>query len=338
MKDNMKNFREDSNLILKDVYVTDELKIKTLEKCANKRRSKAKPLIAATASVAILIATFIVNYFSHKSPIANNYVNKAINYEYKDSIHSETPKEPSKITDNKDLAKSNYSSLKDENDSKASIKSKNSTSDSKSSKSSTVDVAADTVKQSTNNTTDNTTEQNTNNTTKQDINTTTEQNTNSTSKLSRPSDNISQNGVGTKESKGISVSSSVSDNLTFADEPLTMEDAKKYFQSKILIPSNIPEGFDLTDISIPDDKLNCISLRYSSKSTFFELLQSKNLSKLEGTKVVSIENNKAYVSSVKDEKSNTIITKITWITNNIQYSLSGNLPDNSLINIAKSIK
>jgi hypothetical protein len=331
MKDNLKNFREDLNLILKDIYVTDELKIKTLENCTNKRRLKTKPLIATTASVAILIATFTVNYFSHKSPIANNYVNKSINYEYKNPIHSETPKEPSKITDNKDLAKSNYSSLKDKNDSKANIKSENSTSDNKSSKSSTVDVPADTTKQNTNSTI----EQNTNNTTKQDTNATTEQNTNSTSKLSRPSDNISQNLV---ENNDISVSSSASDSLAFSDEPLTMNDAEKYFQSKILIPSNIPEGFDLTDISIPDSKLKCINLRYSSNSTFFQILQSKNLSKLEGTKVVSIENNKAYVSYFKDEKSNTTITKITWITNNIQYSLSGNLPDNSLINIAKSIK
>jgi len=349
MRDNMKNFREASNTILKDIYVTDELKRKTLEKCTNKRFSKLSPLLVSTASAAVLIVTFgVYNYFSYKPPIANNYINNSIKHEYKNSVNNKAPQSPSKIAENKNLDNSKYSALNNENN----IKNENSTLKDKSSDTSTVTKNTDIASQNTNNTTKpsdnislNGIDNNQSNSKLQNKSSDTSiitkntditsQNTNITTKSP---DNISLDEMDINQDKDIYVSAKAPADLTSSEESLNMLSAEKYFGSKILLPNNIPEEFNLTCISIPDYKLKCIKLNYSSNSTYFEILQNKNLSKLEGTKIISIENNKAYISSIKDEKSNIVITKITWIMNNIEYSLSGNLPENSLINVAKSIK
>lgn len=321
----MKNFRESSNIILKDIYATDELKRKTLEKCANKDLLKVKPLLALTASAAILIATLgVSNYFSHKPTIDNNYVSKSIKHEYKNSIHNENPKEPSKIAENNDFDKSNYSSsnnkindkTNNKTNNKTNIKNQNSTLQNKNSNTNTVTSSTNTSSKNANNSS---------------------QDTSNTTKHLKSPDSISQNGVDTNENMDTIVDPSATYGLTSSPQSLSMTDAEKYFESKILLPSNIPEGFNLTNVSIPDDKLKCIKLKYSSNSNFFEILQNKNLSELKGTKIISIENNKAYISTIKDEESNITITTISWIMNNVQYSLSGNIPDNSLINIANSI-
>lgn len=307
MRDNVKNFRETSNIMLKDIYVTDELKRETLEKCVNKKQLKVKPLFAATVSAAVLIVTLgLYNYFYHKSTFVNNYIDKSVKHEYKYSINNENLIKPTKNAKSEESDKSQY--LPSNNNIDPNTKKSGTTLQNKGSNINTYSVNKDTASQNI-----------------------------IANKPLKPSDNVLQDETGNNENEDISISSQVPNGLTVPKEPLNISNAEKYFESKILLPSNIPKGFKLTDIWISEDKSKCVKLRYDSDSAFFEILQSKNPSELEGTKTIFIGNNKAYISSIKDEKSNIIITKISWIMNDIEYSLSGNLSEDSIMNIAKSI-
>jgi len=341
MKDNMENFREVSNLLLKDIYVTDELKRKTLEKCTNKKFFKMNPLIASIVSAALLIATFGVhNYFLPKATIANNSTNNSIKHEYKNSVINENSKSDSKISEKTKLDNSKPVVLNNENN----IGNANSTLQSKSSDTSTVTKNTNNNAEASNNISQNGIDSNKNSSSSQTKDSDTsimDKNTDiasqNTTSTTESSNDISQNKMNDEQNEDMYLISKAPTGSASLSAPLNMASAEKYFGSEILVPNNIPEGFNLTDISIPDDKLKCIKLNYSSDSNYFELLQSKNLSELEGSKTIFIKDNKAYVSSTKDEQSNVVTTKIIWIMNNIEYSLYGNLPEDALINVAKSV-
>lgn len=327
MKDNMENLREASNTLLKDIYITDELMKKTLEKCNNKRFFKVTPLLASTISAALLIGTWgVYNYFLHKTTIANNYTNNSIKHEYKDTVNTVNSKDTSKVSENKNSDSSKSIALQNENN----TGNVNSTLQSKGSSTSTVTKNTNTSAEPFDNISKNGVDNS-------QINSTS-QNKDSTTNITNNNTYIApQSKMSNEENKDMYLKSEAPTVSASLSESLNMASAEKYFGSEILLPTNIPEDFNLTAISIPDEKLKCIKLNYSSNSTYFELLQNKNLSKLEGSKIITIKNSKAYVSSTKDEQSNTVTTKITWIMNNIEYSLYGNLPEDSLINIARSI-
>jgi hypothetical protein len=328
MKDNTKNFREASDVILKNIYVTDELKRRTLEKCTNRKGFVIKPILTATFSAALMCFLAIFIYFFHKPAVIDNPIAKSIDQEYKNSSNNEdkiqkTPKTASSndsdrshaaASDNKNNAKNN-TPVPEKKNKDIAMKDSNNIPQSKSID--TVNKNTETASQSKNDS-------------------------------YKPSYNVPQDSAYISNNKSISNSDSNSNSetslvpqaqlsLASVPEPLTIESAEKYFESKILLPSYIPEGFKLADVSIPDDKQKCIKLKYSSDSAYFEILQSKNLSKLEGTKNISIGNNTAYINSIKDEGTNTITTSITWIGDGIQYSLSSSLSEDSLIKIANSI-
>jgi hypothetical protein len=321
MNNNMKNFREASDLILKNIYVTNELKRKTLEKCTHRKVSKIKPVLTATFSSALIVFFGIFNYFFHKPTITDNHITKSINQGYKHSSNNENKiQEAPKIAEGIDSHKSHSAASNNIKNNEAVAQKKN------------IDIA---MKDS-----NNILQNNSINALNENVSTDSQSKNNS----NKPSDNILQNRVDAINSKSISNSRSnsnlvtqVNPSLASVPEPLNLEKAEKYFEGKVLLPSYIPEGFKLTDISIPDDKQKCIKLEYSLGSADFEILQTKDLSKLEGTESISIGNNIAYVNSVKDEKTNVVTTKITWILDNIEYSLSSSLPEDSLIKIAKSI-
>ena len=279
MKDNMEKFREISDIVLKDIYASDELKRKTLEKCTHKSFSKINPAMISTAAAVLIIAFGLGNYFFHNHNIA---VNNQAKIEYKDSVNNNSSQPPLVIAENKPNAED-----------KSSIK--------------TIDSITDTKKKDTS--------------------------VKSSNNVASSSDSTSQNEIA--NSQPITTSSNQEQALAATTKPLDLPEAEKYFGSSILIPKYIPEGLSLKSISIPNDKIKCIKLSYISRTAYFEILQNKNLSELKGTKIISIGNNKAYVSYIKDENSNIKTTTITWKMNSIQYYLTGNLPESFLINIAK---
>ncbi|WPC39714.1 DUF4367 domain-containing protein [Clostridium sp. JS66] len=310
MKDNLENFKQISDEILEDIYVTDELERKTLEKCNNKKIFKLNPLIVSTASVAALIVTFgIYNHFSHNTNVAYN----SVKHEDKNTIKENKglPKiaENKKVDDSKDLALNNEKKHNSESQNK--------------------NLNSNTITENPNLTTNTT---NTNTIIKKAD--TASQSSNDNNKPLSPSKDNSKDQMNTKKDVDKDIDRSVPEraNLSCSERPLDIEAAENYFEGKILLPSYVPQGFALTNISIPDHNEKCIKLSYSSDSSYFEILQSKNLSNLKEEKIISVGNNKAY------ESQNDTDTKISWITSDIQYTLSGNLTENSLIDIAKSIK
>lgn len=301
MKDNMEYFKEASNLLLKDIHTTEKLKKMTLEKCKSQKKNRIKPILATVASAAFLIMGFTYNYFFNNSTIPRNYVDNN-EQQYKNSNDSRKVKEDSKIKNTNELAKSVNDSSKNKGESSTSDINKADDNSKNTNTTSSVDSTAGSFKSP--------------NSTSTSVN--------STQSSLAPNENFS----GKESYKGLQGIASPQKNLDMAT-------AEKYFESKIITPSYVPDGFNLTDISIPDAKLKCIKLKYSSDSSYFEIYESKNLSNLDGSKTVYINANKAYVNYTKDSKSAT--TQIVWINNNVQYYLSSTLSEDSLINIAKSI-
>jgi len=302
MRDNIKNFRDESNEILKNICVTDELKKKTLERCSNRRSLKLKPVLIASAVFAILIFTFKLYNFSHKTDIARSYVkptqkyvDKSINNDHKGTEDDETLNEISKAKETENPILQHKSNAK------------NSTKNVSSNK--------DTAVQNKN-------------------------------VLPQDTDNYKVESPGTSQENEKEDDENHSGDLSAVRpsgvaspaESLSMEDAEKYFESKVLLPSYVPEGFELSNISIPCEGVKSISIRYSLNSKFFIIQESKDLSELEGDKTLYVGTSKAYVNYFKDEKSGNTITRVSWIMNGVEYSLYGNIQEDSIMRIANSIK
>lgn len=244
MNINMKKFRESSDLILKDIYVTDELKRKTLEKCTDRSLLKSKPLLAAAFSIALAVSLGTLMYSFNKTAITHNKIAKSIDQKYKNSSDSENEIQRTPDTAGRnDLERPHYAISNNEDNKQvhqnnnAAAKDPNTALQKKSTN--TTDKSVNTVPQSKSN-------------------------------PDKSSNDSSQNKTDASHSNDeIGPESKVSSSLAFSAEPLTVKKAEEYFQSTILLPSYIPEGFMLTDISIPDDKIKCIRLKYSSGSDFF---------------------------------------------------------------------
>ncbi|AKA67950.1 DUF4367 domain-containing protein [Clostridium scatologenes] len=312
MKDKLENFKQISDEILEDICVTDELERKTLEKCNNKRFFKLNPLIVSTISIAALIVTFgLYNHFSHNTNVAYNSV------KHEDENNIKKDKELPKIVENKKEDHSKDSTLNDEEkyDSETKNKKINSNTIIENTKL-PVDIKnTDTAIKKVD-----TPSQNSNNTNNKSLNPSEDNLKNAKNDIDKDVDKTAPQGV----------------NLSCSERPLDIEAAEEYFEGKISLPSYVPKGFTLINISIPDNNKKCVKLSYSSDAFYFEILQSKSLSNMQEDKTISVGNNKGCETSVKD--ANNTNTKISWINSDIQYTLSGNLPENSLIDIAKSIK
>ncbi|OAA91910.1 hypothetical protein WY13_00312 [Clostridium ljungdahlii] len=299
----MKNFRDESNEILKNICVTDELKRKTLERCSNKRCSngrslKLKPVLIASAVFVILIFTFKLYNLSHKTDIARSYVkpvqkyvDKSINNDHKGTKDNETLKEISKAKETENPI------VQDKSNAKNSTKN--------------VSSNKDTAVQNKNILPQNTDDY----------------------KVESSGTSQENEKEGDKNHSG-DLSAVRPSGLASSEESLSMEDAEKYFESKVLLPSYVPEGFELSNISIPCEGVKSISIKYSLNSKYFTIQESKKLSVLKGDKTLYIGAGKAYVNYFKDEQA----TSVSWIMNNVEYSLYGNIQENSLIGIANSIK
>ena len=129
--------------------------------------------------------------------------------------------------------------------------------------------------------------------------------------------------------------------LSDSSNSISIADAESFWGGKLLMPSYIPDGFELTDISLPksDSKEIYVKLNYSFKNIYFKVLQNKNTTSTSYTgKVVDINGSKAYITKSKDISNPSIITtEIDFIKNNVQYNITGNLQEDELVKIAKSI-
>lgn len=313
MKDEVKNFREVTDLMLKDIYVTDELKRKTLAKCVEKKSVIVNWRVLGTFSFSLILFFMIfINLFQNPT-IIDEQMAKFINNEEKIVLDEENKmKEIEEVTNDADFENTISSSSKEQDNMKNKVlppnkKDANAVMKSSHENSTAVNQKTGTFSQSTDNT-----------------------GKDNNSIIQDKADIVRSNSENNKE---IGANTS----LALAPEPLTIEKAEEFFQSKIKVPSYIPDGFKFVKIYIPDDNVKCVKLKYSSESAWFEISQSKEFSKLSEAQHIFIGNILAYVSFLKDANENITITTITWIRDNIQYSISGDLPEDLMIKIAESI-
>lgn len=343
MKDDIKNLKEITDLVLKDIYVTDELKSKTLELCRNEKSNILKPFLAVASSAAIIAISLTgYQYFSHK--VDNNLNNKQIVQSLNNTDSNNSINSTNKLDTNNSSSKTNentkpeiaYKSTKDKNSSNSNNVTESHNSVTPSTQESKK-VSVDNSKTSEKN--DSVVSPTKNDTAPIDKTSQTQVSQNSPDSIEINSNSILKDSFAEKNSNNI-VASRTAPSIAALTDTLSTADAEKYWGSKLLLPSYIPNNFELTDISIPkDNKEIYVKLTYSSKNNYFKITQNKNTKYNITGKLIDINGTSATVTQNKDETDSSLtITQITWVKDNIQYSAIGNISDVELINISKSIK
>lgn len=326
MKDNMRNLREITNLVLKDIHVTEKLKDDTLKKCKYKKKLRLKPIYAIGISTAIIIFALIdyhhyTNFHSNitKKYIYNNPIAR-VSIKALDKIIGKSTEPALKTTEDKSkksIPAEDNPSINSEisQNTKKDLDSKsNSTSDSKDSKSNI-------------NNNDNTT------TSLPESNDTTDY----------PVEN--KNLESEDKTAAANPTESPEETKTASPDMLSLANAQDYFGGNISMPSYIPENFALTNIHIPEDTETgkTITIDYSNpENKYFKLIQSKELSynsfNISGEKVSINDKIQGYIYIYNDPTvSDSPIVQIWWTKDNIEYTICGNISKDSILSIAKSI-
>ncbi len=323
----MRNLREITNLVLKDIYVTEKLKNDTLKKCKYKKKMKLKPAYAVGISAAIITLSLInYKYYANgdiaKKNIYNNPIAK-VSIQALDKIIGKSVEPSLKTTEDKskkatpDANNPSINSEISQNTKKDTDSKSNPTSDSKDSESNLNKNSSIKTSPSESKATDSQKE----------------------NKISEPVAKITEE-TPTKPLEESKVISSDMPNLASAQD---------YFGGNISIPSYIPENFTLTDIHIPEDTETekIVTMDYSNpENKYFKLTQSKkdkaistySSFNIAGEKVSINDAIQGYICIYNDPAvSNCSIVQISWTKDNIEYTLYGNISKDSILSIAKSI-
>lgn len=337
MSRDINNLKEITNSILEDIQVTEDLKLSTLKKCTEQKKYNLKPFFVTAASVAVIIFSIVSYKFIFHKPNSsfvtynNEIPKKSAKLNNGDSKYSNNKKDVNSNNSNetaskKQIQQNNQSTVKDNSStqniglSNNNIISTPSTSDKDKSKDNTADSPSPENKQATNSS--GTTELNNNTNTVEDA-----------------KQNASAN-ISAKDSID-SDTPMLKSALSESSKPISIADAENFWGGKLLMPSYIPEGFELTDISLPknDSKEIYVKLNYSFKNIYFKILQNKSTTSTSYTgKVVDINGSKGYVTKSKDSSNPSIMTtEINFVKNNVQYDIIGNIQEDELIKITKSM-
>lgn len=339
MNKDINNLREITDSVLEDIKVTDELKSLTLKKCKEEKKYNIKPIFITAASAAIMaFSVFSYKFILHNPNLTRNnskeVTHKSVSLNDLNNDHS-----------------SNKNNIANQDKLKNSVVTKES-------------QPKTTAQQNNHDTTlknnqggEKTTSSNNNKSSKL-TNSTKDKTLNKTEEI-KPASNLPENRTVNSISENSTLNTStdktneVPENSNLSkDTPSTkasldspkstsIADAESFWGGKILMPSYIPEGFEITDISIPKDnsKEICVKLNYSFENIYFKIVQNKSTTYTSyvGTSI-DIKGSKAYISKSKDaSNSNLMITEINWVNNNVQYTIIGNLSEDELTKILKSI-
>lgn len=339
MSKDINNLRKITDSVLEDIKVTDELKSLTLKKCKEEKKYNIKPILITAASAAIM--TFSI--FSYKFILHNPNLTQ--------NTSKEVAKKSVSLNDFKNDHAPDKNNIADQN------KLKNSISNNES--------QAKTAAQQNNSNTilknNQSGEKNTssNNNKNNKLISSSKNEISNKIKAANPSSNLPENKITSSISEpSISDNNADKANDTPVNNTLTKDipsmkasldsarstsiaDAERFWGGKILIPSYIPEGFELTDISMPKDnsKEVCVKLNYSFENSYFKIVQNKSTTYTSciGTSI-NIKGSKAYISKSKDTSNpNLTITEIKWVNDNVQYTITGNISEDELTKILKSI-
>lgn len=343
MKDDISNLKETTDLILKDIYVTDELKARTSEMCKKEKNKILVPFITAAASaVAITLSLTEYQYFSHRidsnlinTKQATHNINNNSNITMENADKTPDYTLNTKVNQNlsKDLTK-NYTN----NQNKVNLDTATNISKSKNSTEKTIANNNTILKDTSTNT----------------VSTDNDNKVASQNKIleKQMSETVLNNTVSdvtmapdtncTKESNSISDSIPINPSIRTVTGTLSTAEAEKYWGGAIILPSYIPSGFELTDISIPkDDKEKYVKLTYSLNNTYFKITENKSTKYNITGKSIIMNNINITITVDKNDTSNTttnaIIIQIVLEKDNIQYLIIGNISEMELTNIVKSL-
>ncbi|WML33692.1 DUF4367 domain-containing protein [Clostridium sp. OS1-26] len=340
MNKDINNLREITDSVLKDIKVTDELKSLTLKKCREEKKYNIKPIFITAASAAIMaFSVFSYKFILHNPNLTRNnnskeVAHKSVSLNDHNNDHSSDKSNIAKQDNLKNNVVNNENQSKttaQQNDRNTTLKNNQSGEKTTSSNSNKSSKLEDSTKDKTSNKTE-------------EIKPTSNLPENKTANKA-PENSILNNS--TNKINDVPANSTLNKELPSvkasldAPKSTTIADAENFWGGKILTPSYVPEGFELTDISIPKDnsKEICVKLNYSFENIYFKIVQNKSTTYTSyvGTSV-DIKGSKAYVSKSKDANNPSLtITEIKWITNNIQYTITGNLPESELTKILNSI-
>ncbi|MFL0197534.1 DUF4367 domain-containing protein [Clostridium sp. WILCCON 0269] len=339
MKDNMKNLREITDLVLKDIHVTEKLKRNTLEKCKSKKRLSLKPIYAISISAAIMIL-IIISYQYHHTNFQNNITKK---YIYNNPIAKASIETLHKI-----IGKSTDGELKSTDD-KTDDRPKNSV---PSTKNSSINSEISLNTKNSDSKSDSTSNDNDNYNSNTDTNSNKDSTLNDKGNTKNSESEATNNSDYTYKNYTINAEPQSETPVNTTDSPeaknaastdmLDLATAQSYLGSTISMPSYIPENFKLTNIYIPKSaaEQKTIIIDYNDPDNkYFKLTQSKQLSSnISGEKISISDETQGYLYIKSDETdSDSPIIQIAWIKNDIEYTLYGNISKDSMLSIAKSI-
>jgi len=126
----------------------------------------------------------------------------------------------------------------------------------------------------------------------------------------------------------------------------TLDDAKKRFGDSFIVPSHIPENFELDKIQgtgTEDLLANKIVLNYSSGDKLFLVIQEKTIMQLGFVdfKEIEINGTKGYLKPnllENDKNIKNLDTELHWFKDGIHYSVMGLITEQEAIKIAESMK
>lgn len=332
MKDNMKNLREITNLVLKDIYVTEELKNNTLKKCKRKNKSKLNPIAIGLCSAIIVLAMIIYQYHpaNFHTSVAKNYMHNNTIDTLNKLIGKSTDSQPQN-TDNKQK-KVTPSNKNPSINSEVSQNTNSTDNENIYTKSNSISDSSTIHKEDTSDSEPKSEE-------------TTSEDSQPKSDINTTQDNIKNESSQPKDAT-ITIPENSNENITASTSPdtLALSDAENYFGGSISVPSYVPENFKLTNIhilqNIETEKIVTIAYT-SSENKYFNLTQSKNHSSntnISGEKVSINDKIQGYIYIYSDSSvSDSPIINIIWTKNNIEYTLCGNISKDSILSIAKSI-
>lgn len=136
---------------------------------------------------------------------------------------------------------------------------------------------------------------------------------------------------------GTEVSPAPSGNSMLLDN---LDEAKKYLDGAVLIPSNIPEGFELHSIqavSSENGTVENIYLLYTLKDRDFVISMEKGKEWKDFSEYKDVDINSS-TGHIKSYNPGQEISELRWFAGDVLYTVEGSLSEEEAIRIAKSLK
>lgn len=126
-----------------------------------------------------------------------------------------------------------------------------------------------------------------------------------------------------------------------AKQLASLEEAKKYLDGAVLVPSYVPKGFELQGIqaiSSKSDEVMTISIFYAKgdKSLVITIEKDGMFKDFSSYSDADINGTPAHLKSLKDVGQEN--AEIRWFVSNVLYTVEGTLSEDEALKVARSLK